>query len=99
MFASVVVLGCLATFFHLYLLKAARSAREHERARLERLEKSYDLNRDTCDPIIKDAKQFRVNIDGEFYPKVIPAYFNASLNFSCIRARSRRTKLILLWAK
>ena len=62
------------------------------------------LNEDTnskaddnqCEPILKDAKQFYVNIDGEIYPKLVPSYSNKSINFDCLN-RKKEVKKILLW--
>lgn len=49
-----------------------------------------------CEPILKESKQFFVFIDGEIYPKLVPSYFNKSINFKCLN-RKKEVKKILLW--
>lgn len=56
------------------------------------------LSHSSCNPIIENApSQFRVLIDGEIYPKIIPSYHNTSLNFTCLNRLKRRPSVILLW--
>jgi hypothetical protein len=57
---------------------------------------SDKLNDKECWPILKDAKQFFVTIDGEIYPKLVPSYLNKSINFECLN-RKKNVKKILLW--
>lgn len=49
-----------------------------------------------CWPILKDVNQFYVKIDGEIYPKLVPSYFNKSIDFECLN-RKQTIKKILLW--
>ncbi len=49
-----------------------------------------------CDPFLKNATQFRVDLNGQTYPRIILLYQNASINFECLN-RSREIKKILLW--
>ena len=50
-------------------------------------------NQFLCDPIIDSQEQFYVEIDGETYPKLIPSYFNRSINFDCL---NRTNKVVFL---
>jgi alpha-1,3-fucosyltransferase len=50
-----------------------------------------------CDPLIKEASQYYAFIDNEFYPKIVPSYFNESLNFTCLNSPELPLKRILLW--
>ncbi len=52
--------------------------------------------RESCDPFLKNATQFRVKIDGQTYPRIIHLYQNASINFDCLN-RSREIKKIFFW--
>lgn len=49
-----------------------------------------------CVPINPDAKQFYALINNVKYPKIIPSFFNSSINFDCLNENSN-TKIILLW--
>lgn len=61
-------------------------------------EKIQDLNNKDelliCDPIVENRDQFYVEIDGETYPKLVPSYFNRSINFKCLN-RTKKVKLNL----
>lgn len=52
----------------------------------------------SCNPILKSGakSQFYVKIDGETYPKLVPSYFNKSINFACLN-KKKKIKKILLW--
>jgi alpha-1,3-fucosyltransferase len=51
-----------------------------------------------CSIFNTSAKQFRVFINNDFYPKVVPLYHNKTINFDCLK-RSNKTKKILMWTK
>ena len=54
-------------------------------------------NRPTCNPYNnQDSVNVRVEIDGEYYPKIIPLNQNRHLNFSCLNSNSHQP-IILLW--
>lgn len=58
-----------------------------------------DDNEIECNPIIPlmhRNEQFYVKIDGETYPKLVPSYFNQTINFECLN-RKKKIKKILLW--
>jgi hypothetical protein len=61
-----------------------------------KLKNEFNLLPQSCDPFLKNANQFRVEIDGQTYPRIIHLYQNASINFDCLN-RSREIKKILLW--
>ncbi|CAF0794199.1 unnamed protein product [Brachionus calyciflorus] len=50
-----------------------------------------------CLPLIKNSEQFYAEINGQKYPKIIPSFFNASINFDCLNSNLNKPKLILLW--
>ncbi len=49
-----------------------------------------------CDPFLKNVTQFRVELDGQMYPRIIQLNQNVSINFDCLN-RSREIKKIFLW--
>lgn len=49
-----------------------------------------------CEPILNNQHQFYVNIDGQIYPKLVPSFFNVSINFECLNSKGK-IKKILLW--
>ena len=54
--------------------------------------KIQDLNfkeLEICDPIVENRDQFYVEIDGETYPKLVPSYFNRSINFKCLNSTKK----------
>jgi hypothetical protein len=60
-------------------------------------QKSNFIGTELCEPPIKNAKQFFVEIDGETYRKIVPAYLNESIDLKCLTQRSNNTKVFLLW--
>lgn len=58
--------------------------------------KYKSLDKSNC--LIKNQKQFYVNISGVKYPKFVPLYENRSLDFKCLNS-SNTKKTILLWTK
>ncbi|RMZ94533.1 hypothetical protein BpHYR1_039127, partial [Brachionus plicatilis] len=51
-----------------------------------------------CSPFNENYTEFKVVIDGEPYPQIVPLFFNQSINFSCLNSNPKR-KTILLWNK
>lgn len=51
-----------------------------------------------CIPINRSFKEFKVKIDGEFYPKYVRLSQNNSINFECLN-KKQNIKKILLWNK
>ncbi len=102
--ALIVMFACAITFLHYHLLQAQELSHAQQILRMNELARGDDdltdnIVGENCDPIIANATQFRVLIDGVLFPQIIPSYFNVSLNFTCMRARSRKKKIILLWHK
>ncbi|RNA14438.1 glyco 3-alpha-L-fucosyltransferase A-like [Brachionus plicatilis] len=57
----------------------------------------YQNKKYVCSPLNLNTKQFFVEIDGQTYPKIVPSFFNASINFECLNSAQTKPKLILLW--
>ena len=75
---------------NLYFIKIKRDS--------SHLEKLLAESKHECSPILKESSQFYANFNSEKYPKIIPTYFNASINFSCLNSyKNLRPKIILLW--
>lgn len=51
-----------------------------------------------CGPFFKGPKQYKVEIDGEIYPKSVSIYYNSSIDFACLNQNIERP-LILYWNK
>ena len=51
-----------------------------------------------CSPFKMNATQFKIKIENEYYPKILPLYYNNSINFRCLN-ESKVVKKILLWNK
>ena len=52
-------------------------------------------NETKCSPLIANASQYYVVMDGLRYPQFVPLHQNVSINFECLN--SRRIKKILVW--
>ena len=53
----------------------------------------------TCSPYNSRVDNFKVKIDGEFYPKKTPLYQDKRINFTCLDTAKNKIKTILLWNK
>lgn len=40
-----------------------------------------------CNPLLDNQEQFYAKIDGEIYPKLVPSFFNRSINFDCLNRK------------
>lgn len=56
-------------------------------------------NNKNCPIIDLNKKQFRVNLNGQTYPKHIALYHNTSINFKCLNSSAKSSKTILMWTK
>ena len=50
----------------------------------------------SCDPILRNVAQYTIEIEGIKYPRHVPLYLNASINFKCLD-NSHKTKTILFY--
>ena len=59
------------------------------------------LNEQICNPynIGKMEPDFRVKLNNEYYPKVLPIYQSKKINFTCLNQPGPKMKTILLWNK
>lgn len=55
-----------------------------------------DTNQTFCQPLFKNTNQYTVKIGNETYPKLVPLFYNNSINFECLN-QNHRKPLILFW--
>jgi hypothetical protein len=60
------------------------------------LDQNHTKDDKKCSIINEHAEQFYAEIGGERYPKLVPAYYNTSINFTCLSESSNTTKKILI---
>ena len=56
-----------------------------------------DLQYNNTDNCVRHNKEFSVLIDGVKYPKIIPQYYNKSIDFACLQLLNSAPKKILFW--
>ncbi len=86
----------LFTFYVALFLTSLHNDSPNQSMHIDLVDDKELLSFTECNPFLKNAIQFRVEIDGQTYPRIIHLYQNASINFECLN-RSRIIKKILLW--
>jgi len=66
---------------------------------LSRINQVKVLPPNECSVIRSNAVQFKIQINGIFYPKKVPLYENKSIDLECLNKNIKSIKTILMWNK
>lgn len=92
----ITILASLSILLTYFLVKIDSTDSPKHQKELERLD-ILDRYVDSCKPLLNNKSQYYALIDGVRYPKRVPSFFNASINFDCVNSKSSNVKIILIW--
>lgn len=100
----ILFITCLSVSFAFFILKfeskkAVAKYVNHQQGQIRfQHDQMYAEVVRKCDPIFQEnlQPQYYATIDGIKYPKLVPTFFNTSINFDCLNSNGA-TKTILIW--